>query len=33
MDVGDGGRHFTEWVSFLRRWSYFDKMSLLIHPR
>lgn len=33
MDVGDGGRYFTEWDAFLRRWSYFDQMALLIHPK
>lgn len=32
MDVGTGGRFYTEWDSFIRRWSYFDQMSLLIHP-
>ncbi len=33
MDVGDGGRYYTDWASFLRRWSYFDQMALLIHPQ
>ena len=33
MDVGDGGSYYTDWGSFLRRWGYFDGMSLLIHPR
>lgn len=33
MDVGDGGRYFTEWNAFLWRWSYFDQMALLIHPK
>ena len=33
MDVGDGGRYYTPWATFLRRWSYFDGMALLIHPR
>ena len=32
MDVGDGGKYYTGWDSFLQRWSYFDQMSLLIHP-
>ena len=32
MDVGDGGFYHTDWDSFLRRWSYFDQMTLLIHP-
>ena len=32
MDVGDGGFYYTEWDSFLRRWSYFDQMSLVIFP-
>lgn len=32
MDVGDGGRYYTDWDSFLRRWGYFDQMALLIHP-
>ncbi|MFL5735027.1 MAG: C39 family peptidase [Chloroflexia bacterium] len=30
MDVGDGGFYYTEWDSFLRRWSYFDQMALAI---
>jgi uncharacterized protein YvpB len=33
MDVGNGGKYYTEWESFLRRWSYFDQMALLIHPK
>ncbi len=33
MDVGDGGKYFTDWDSFLRRWAYFDEMALLIHPK
>jgi uncharacterized protein YvpB len=33
MDVGDGGRYYADWDSFLRRWGYFDQMALLIHPR
>jgi uncharacterized protein YvpB len=33
MDVGDGGFYYTEWDSFLRRWSYFDQMALVITPR
>lgn len=33
MDVGDGGKYYTDWESFERRWSYFDQMALLIHPR
>ncbi len=33
MDVGNGGKYYTDWASFLRRWSYFDQMSLLIHPK
>jgi uncharacterized protein YvpB len=33
MDVGTGGKYYTEWESFLRRWSYFDQMALLIHPK
>jgi uncharacterized protein YvpB len=32
MDVGDGGYYYTEWDSFLRRWSYFDQMALVIFP-
>ncbi len=32
MDVSDGGFYYTEWDSFLRRWSYFDQMSLVIFP-
>ncbi|MGA7732053.1 MAG: hypothetical protein WCD37_12375 [Chloroflexia bacterium] len=33
MDVGDGGFYYTDWSSFLRRWSYFDQMALVITPR
>jgi uncharacterized protein YvpB len=33
MDVGDGGFYYTDWDSFLRRWSYFDQMALVITPR
>jgi uncharacterized protein YvpB len=33
MDVGDGGFYYTEWDSFLRRWSYFDQMALVITPK
>ena len=32
MDVGDGEFYYTEWSSFLRRWSYFDQMALAIYP-
>ncbi len=31
MDVGDGGFYYTEWDSFVRRWSYFDQMALVIY--
>lgn len=33
MDVGNGTAYRTPWDSFLRRWSYFDKMALVIRPR
>ena len=33
MDVGDGGYYHTSWGSFLRRWSYFDDMTLVITPQ
>lgn len=33
MDVGDGNYYRTDWSSFLRRWSYFNKMALVIRPR
>jgi uncharacterized protein YvpB len=33
MDVSDGDFYYTEWASFLRRWSYFDEMALAIFPR
>lgn len=32
MDVSNGGFFHTEWSSFLRRWGYFDGMSLVIRP-
>jgi uncharacterized protein YvpB len=32
MDVGDGNYYHTDWSSFLRRWGYFDQMSLVIRP-
>jgi uncharacterized protein YvpB len=32
MDVSDGGFYHTEWDSFLRRWGYFDGMTLIIRP-
>ena len=32
MDVGDGRFYHTDWDSFLRRWSYFDQMGLIIFP-
>jgi uncharacterized protein YvpB len=32
MDVGDGGYYHTEWSSFIRRWGYFDGMTLIIRP-
>lgn len=32
MDVGDGGFYYTDWDSFLRRWSYFDQIGLIIFP-
>jgi hypothetical protein len=33
MDVSDGGFYYTEWDSFLRRWGYFDQMSLVTFPK
>jgi uncharacterized protein YvpB len=33
MDVGNGQYYYTDWTSFLRRWGYFDQMSLVITPR
>ena len=33
MDVGNGGFYHTEWDSFLRRWGYFDGMTLIIQPQ
>jgi uncharacterized protein YvpB len=33
MDVGNGGFYYTDWSSFVRRWSYFDEMSLVIFPK
>jgi uncharacterized protein YvpB len=33
MDVGDGGFYYTDWSSFLRRWGYFDGMTLIIRPK
>lgn len=32
MDVGDGNYYYTDWSSFLRRWGYFEQMSLVIRP-
>lgn len=32
MDVGSGNFVHTEWDSFMRRWNYFDQMSLIIRP-
>ncbi|HMA34670.1 MAG TPA: hypothetical protein VKY74_09330, partial [Chloroflexia bacterium] len=32
MDVGDGSYQHTDWSSFLRRWSYFNRMALVITP-
>ena len=32
MDVGNGGYYHTGWISFLRRWGYFNQMSLVIVP-
>ncbi len=33
MDVGNGQYYYTDWTSFLRRWGYFDQMSLVIVPK
>jgi uncharacterized protein YvpB/outer membrane murein-binding lipoprotein Lpp len=33
MDVSNGGFYYTEWASFLTRWSYFDQMALVITPK
>ena len=33
MDVGDGNYYLTPWNSFLRRWGYFDQMTLVIRPQ
>lgn len=33
MDVGDGNYYHPDWASFLRRWSYFDQMALVITPQ
>jgi uncharacterized protein YvpB len=33
MDVSNGGFYYTEWASFLTRWSYFDQMALAITPK
>lgn len=32
MDVSSGGYFHTDWGSFIRRWGYFDGMSLVIRP-
>ena len=32
MDVGSGDFVHTDWPSFLRRWAYFDGMTLIIRP-
>jgi uncharacterized protein YvpB len=32
MDVSDGGFYYTDWGSFIRRWGYFDGLSLVIRP-
>ncbi len=32
MDVSNGGYFHTDWESFIRRWGYFDGMSLVIRP-
>jgi uncharacterized protein YvpB len=32
MDVSNGSYQYTEWSSFLTRWSYFDQMALVITP-
>ncbi len=33
IDVGTGGYYHTTWDAFLPRWSYFNKMALVIRPR
>jgi uncharacterized protein YvpB len=33
MDVSDGDFYHTDWSSFLRRWGYFDDMTLIIQPQ
>ena len=33
MNVADGLYYYTEWPSFLPRWSYFDQMALVITPK
>jgi uncharacterized protein YvpB len=33
MDVSNGGFYYTEWTSFLTRWSYFDQMALVVTPK
>ncbi|MGA7730638.1 MAG: C39 family peptidase [Chloroflexia bacterium] len=33
MDVGSGSFVHTEWDSFLRRWGYFDGLTLIIQPQ
>lgn len=33
MDVGSGSFVYTDWESFLRRWHYFDGMTLIIRPQ
>ncbi len=33
MDVASGNFVYTEWTSFLTRWSYFDQMALVITPK
>ena len=32
MDVSNGGYFHTDWDSFIRRWGYFDGLSLVIRP-
>jgi uncharacterized protein YvpB len=33
MDVASGSYAYTEWNSFLTRWSYLDQMALVITPK
>ena len=33
MDVGGGAHVHTDWDSFLRRWAYFDGLTLIIQPQ